>query len=242
MGGKGQRRREKNYRAAHGGHSRLPPPPNPSSVDALPSKLRQIMAFKNFPQTGSAKAVVDTERRNRRDDGGGSSVNKKHHSEDEFDSKTTKLKGECNGGCSTRQRVGHGDEIVENNSTHEKRKKKRKRKPVNDLRFETAEELGGGGSKRQEHKKKRLEARKRKHKGSEAEENLDFPGCEEIKFGDVVNAPPKLVTIPKALKTTQDASHERLRLQAVEAYRNRKGWASRPGIQLPRPVITLPSL
>jgi len=45
MGGKGKRRREKNYRAAHGGYSGLPPPPNPSQLDALPSKLRQIMSF-----------------------------------------------------------------------------------------------------------------------------------------------------------------------------------------------------
>jgi len=30
-----------------------------------------------------------------------------------------------------------------------------------------------------------------------------------------------------------DASKERLRLQAVEAYRNRRGWTSRPGVQLP---------
>lgn len=53
MGGKGRRRREKNYRAAHGGYSRLPPPPNPSQVDALPSKLRKIMSFAPHLQDGS---------------------------------------------------------------------------------------------------------------------------------------------------------------------------------------------
>ncbi|KAE9463075.1 hypothetical protein C3L33_05016, partial [Rhododendron williamsianum] len=53
MGGKGRKRREKNYRAAHGGNSRLPPPPKPSSVDALPSKLRAIMAFTHPSQPGS---------------------------------------------------------------------------------------------------------------------------------------------------------------------------------------------
>lgn len=46
MGGKGIRRREKNYRAAHdGGYTRLPPPPDYSKADALPSKLRKLLAF-----------------------------------------------------------------------------------------------------------------------------------------------------------------------------------------------------
>ena len=45
MGGKGQRRREKNYAAAHGGHSRLPPPPVLSQIDAVPSKLRKLMSL-----------------------------------------------------------------------------------------------------------------------------------------------------------------------------------------------------
>lgn len=47
MGGKGIRRREKNYTAAHGGgnNTRLPPPPVPSSIDALPSKLRKLMSL-----------------------------------------------------------------------------------------------------------------------------------------------------------------------------------------------------
>lgn len=45
MGGKGQRRREKNYKAAHGGYSGLPPPPVLSQLDALPSKLRQLISI-----------------------------------------------------------------------------------------------------------------------------------------------------------------------------------------------------
>ncbi|GLT84458.1 hypothetical protein SLE2022_026860 [Rubroshorea leprosula] len=65
---------------------------------------------------------------------------------------------------------------------------------------------------------------------------MDFPGREQVKFGEVVEAPPKLVAVPKAfkMKAAQDASKERLRLQAIEAYRNRKGWTSRPGaVELP---------
>jgi hypothetical protein len=55
MTGKGVRRREKNYRAAHGGDARLPPPPKQRELDALPSKLRRLIAIQN-KQTGGGKA------------------------------------------------------------------------------------------------------------------------------------------------------------------------------------------
>lgn len=42
-----------------------------------------------------------------------------------------------------------------------------------------------------------FEAKKKKRKNAKEEERLDFPGRENIKFGDVVEAPPKLVTVPK---------------------------------------------
>lgn len=47
--------------------------------------------------------------------------------------------------------------------------------------------------------------------------------------------------VMKAFKNAPDASQERIRLRAIEAYRNRKGWASRPGIQLPPPVTSSPA-
>ena len=50
MGAKGKKRREKNYRDAHGGYTGLPPPPDPSKLDALPSKLRQIISFTQSQQ------------------------------------------------------------------------------------------------------------------------------------------------------------------------------------------------
>ncbi|GFY90317.1 hypothetical protein Acr_07g0005140 [Actinidia rufa] len=235
MGGKGRKRREKNYRAAHGGHSRLPPPPNHSSVDALPSKLRHIMAFTNPSQPG-----LSNEQRN----GGGergSRGEKKLHSTGKLDPKPTGVRGEGNDGDSvTEEHLDHDDEILQN-VPQEKRKKTKKRKRVSDLRFETLEE-SGVGSKRREHKKKRLEAKKNKNIKPKSEENEDFPRREQIKFGEVVQAPPKLTAFPKALKTTQDASQERLRIKAVEAYRNRKGWASRPGMDVPLPIMTSPSL
>jgi hypothetical protein len=47
MPGKGQRRREKNFLAAHGGDTRLPPPPKHRELEAIPSKLRRLIAFQN---------------------------------------------------------------------------------------------------------------------------------------------------------------------------------------------------
>lgn len=57
MGGKGQRRREKNFVAAHGGHTRLPPAPKAGDLDALPSKLRKIMDFMSPSKTTSTKKL-----------------------------------------------------------------------------------------------------------------------------------------------------------------------------------------
>lgn len=52
---------------------------------------------------------------------------------------------------------------------------------------------------------------------------------------------PTSVLIMKAFKNNaHDASKERLRLQAVEAYRQRKGWTSRLGIQISPPAIETP--
>ncbi|KAF5744330.1 hypothetical protein HS088_TW08G00933 [Tripterygium wilfordii] len=130
------------------------------------------------------------------------------------------------------------NEVAHSNNTNEKRKKKRKRKQVSDLRFETTQELGSI-SKRKERKKKYFEEKKKKKK-AETKDVLDFPGRESIKFGEVVEAPPKLAVILKAFKSAQNASQERLRLKAIEAYRNRKGWSSRPGLHLPPPVTTSP--
>lgn len=232
MGGKGRRRREKNYRAAHGGPTRLPPPPDSSQADALPSKLRKLISFTSTLD-GSDK-IAKNDPVEKRNSEGHADARKKHDRENESKRESIGIK---DGGDDEEQHIERGDEILVNDKT-DKRKKKRKRKDAKDLRFQALEN-SVTHSKRKERKKKYLEAKKKKHKKAKTEEDLDFPGCEKIKFGDVVEAPPKLVTIPKALKT--DASKERLRLQAIEAYRNRKGWTSRPGLQLP-PVSTSPSL
>ncbi|XP_062001770.1 uncharacterized protein LOC133718911 [Rosa rugosa] len=220
MGGKGIRRRAKNYREAHGGYSRLPPPPDRSQVDTLPSKLRKILSY-STPQ-GSLKLAKDAEQRKKRD---GVDAAQPKKDKDEVEVEEASMED------------GDNAENVAPQHSDEKKKKKRKRKQVLDLRFEAeALEQSGGRLKRKERKKKYLEAKKNKNKKGKKEDNVDdFPGREKIRFGEVVQAPPKLVA-PKAFKNVQDASKERVRVNAIEAYRQRKKWNSRPGIQLPNPV------
>lgn len=235
MGGKARRRREKNYLNAHGGgDSRLPPPPDFSTLDAVPSKLRKLMSLTGVKQAnngakkqkvdagvkksnnGAEKQKVDTEKRQRSEDELGVVDANDRRGDDD---------GELVGGD-----FDHVDENV-NDGTYEKKKKKRKRKQVDDLRFEALDKLAGGGSKRKERRKIRNSEKKKKRKGITGQENVDFLDRDDVKFGDVVQAPPKLV-VPKTFKISKDACQERQRIQAVEAYRKRKAWTSRPGLQL----------
>lgn len=232
MGAKGKRRREKNYRAAHGGYTGLPPAPDPSKLDALPSKLRQILSFTQpiQQQNGPAGLSKDLGKNKRKDDG--------HAQNDKGEVGTAGVKqGVISGQLKAPQHTDNGNEWRVQSSANDKKKKKRKRKEVKDLRFAMEEDMTNSKLKRRERKKKYLEAKKKKHKTTH-EEKLDFPGQEKIKFGDIVQAPPKLAFNPKPFKNTQDASQERLRLRAIEEYRSRKGWTSRPGSHLPPPVIT----
>lgn len=231
MGGKGRRRREKNYLAAHGGNRRLPPPPDPSSVDAIPSKLRKLMSL-----TGEKVSTSSTRKNNA--NGARNSDNTPHLGDKLEPELTSSQLDDGEDGKSVVQDPDSINEALQTNM-HEKQKKKRKRKQVNDLRFNTLE--GVTVSKRKERKKQRSEERKKKRKRNKEEEHVDFPVHDQVKFGDVVQAPPKLVAVPKAFKSMQDASHERLRVQAVEAYRKRKGWASRPGVRLPSTVAAMSS-
>ncbi|KAF8028233.1 hypothetical protein BT93_E0978 [Corymbia citriodora subsp. variegata] len=58
------------------------------------------------------------------------------------------------------------------------------------------------------------ESKKKKRKKANDEGDMDFPAHEKFTFREVFEAPPELAVIPKALKTLQNASQQRLRLQA----------------------------
>ncbi|XP_010508157.1 PREDICTED: probable H/ACA ribonucleoprotein complex subunit 4 isoform X1 [Camelina sativa] len=213
MGGKGKKRREKNYLAAHGGPARLPPPPDRSKQDALPSKLRILMNYTSPSPHDSTKQVV---------------VEKKL--------KNTKAEVDATV-AATATESDEDDTMVMKGD--EKKKKKRKRNQMSDLRFEKELAELDGQSKRKERKKKYWEAKKQKKNQVKTEDTLreDFPKHEQIRFGDVVQAPPKLAVVPKARKSTLSASQERQRLEAIDAYRSRKGWTERPGTQIPAVVM-----
>ncbi|KAI3850620.1 hypothetical protein MKW92_016945 [Papaver armeniacum] len=240
MGGKGVRRREKNYNKAHGEkYKRLPPPPKSNDIDAMPSKLRKLMEFtspkpntKDIPHSESNLSTLSFFIL---------LLQSKPNLKDEIDSKPARFSEDGDDeNIVTPKQEDSGDEGVDKD---DKKNKKRKRKPVNDLRFDALEGRPKG-LKRKERKKKYLEAKKNKHKKGKTEDDmLGFQGHEKIRFGDVVEAPPKLTTVPKASKQpVQAAFQERLRLQAIEAYRDRKKWVSRPGLQIPAAEIANPSV
>jgi len=224
MPGKGQRRREKNYRAAHGGDSRLPPPPKQRELEAIPSKLRRLIAFQNKHNDNSnANAPSGGPRApGKQDDGLGKNKPAK-------DKKTKKQTPEAPAESKASEIKGPDGSAADENVNAEGSKGKRKRGKAMDLRFKELEE-NVSISKKQK-RKKHLDEKKKKRKGNKTESLPDFPGREKVKFGEVVEAPPKL-SFPK-VKSALDASREMLRKEAIENYRNIKGWTSRPGLQLP---------
>ncbi|CAI0385540.1 unnamed protein product [Linum tenue] len=248
MGGKGVRRREKNYRAAHGGDSRLPPPPDASNHDAVPSKLRQLMNFASTLHKGPhnlPSPTEDSQGRSKRRKGSGAveAHQVKTLIQFSFLVRCEKLLWECNlpqVATTSRNEQGNMDSDGVEAGKGKKKSKKRKRNQVKDLRFETLVGNTKTKEKRKERTKKYLEAKKKKkhHRSGTEEETADFPGKENVKFGDVVQAPPKLSVLPKGAKKVIEASQERIRLQAIEAYRKRKAWISRPGLQLPSAAPT----
>ncbi|KAM3196058.1 hypothetical protein ACQJBY_071968 [Aegilops geniculata] len=215
MTGKGVRRREKNYRAAHGGDARLPPPPKQRELEALPSKLRRLIAIQKKQADASSGGGAPGKH-------GADATAKDKAGKDK---KTKKLTLEA----AADAKAAEGGPVADENTNSDGGKKKRKRGKVEDLRFKELE-ANVSVSKKQK-RKKHLDEKKKKRKAGKAETHLEFPGREKVKFGDIVEAPPKL-SFPKR-KSHLDVSAERLRKEVVENYRNIKGWASRPGLQLP---------
>lgn len=182
---------------------------------------------------GIGKDTENAQRKRKREDAGKT----KHQSEAEVESKSSAVKDEKNRRLNSQVADGSKENMSCDTNEEKKKKKKRKKKQINDLRFEAEMEKLGVISKRRQRKKEYLKAKKQKKTKGSSDDQLDLPKRDEVKFGEVVQAPPKLV-VPKALKKPMDASKERLRLQAIEAYRSRKGWTNRPGLNLPSVSIS----
>ncbi|KAG0464188.1 hypothetical protein HPP92_020257 [Vanilla planifolia] len=204
MGGKGRRRREKNYIAAHGGNNSLPPPPNAKDLEALPYKLRKIIQLKDISagKQGAARSSAET-------------VNGKTSGESLNEEKPNPRDAQCMTPSDNMQvvlektkNIVTKDNVADADSgLADERKRKRKKKTASDLRFENLDQLAAH-SKRKERKKQFVEKRKTKCKKTMLNETLDFPGREDVKFGEVVQAPPKL-SLPKVPKNFIDASKKK---------------------------------
>jgi len=240
MGCKGKRRREKNYLAAHGGFT-LAPPPTAKETEAIPSKLRRLMELKNSAHSKKLGKEGDAVNGGK---GSGSSENKK--------SKGKQIRGQSLPTLSN-SKGNNASELkiiceeldnkldVMQQSEVQRASSKRKRKRGDELRLLLENEnLTTPSNRKHERKKKYLDAKKKKLQKSKNDDPTDYPRHETIKFGEVVTAPPKLEFPKKAtveIKMRQDVVQERLRLQAIENYRHRKGWTSRPGSHVP-PIDT----
>ncbi|KAJ0595002.1 hypothetical protein HanHA300_Chr03g0114551 [Helianthus annuus] len=273
MGGKGKKRREKNYKEAHGvGKNRLPPPPVRSSLDVIPSKLRKLMSYTSGQKLSTKKKPDSVSSESKIED---------TYEIDNFSTEKKKKKRK-------RKQVDDLRFVAELGAVGSKRKERKKKYGFNLLYhvlliisqirgtkitlfvsykinlFECVlfshilqrgcfiiqiQGLGLNCSFKiflnkdmclltTEYLCRLLEERKKKHKKAKQEDDLNFPGCEEIKFGEVVQAPPKLVNVPKRFGSSVNASQERIRLRTIEAYRDQKKWASRPGLHLPTTDLT----
>ncbi|XP_056843701.1 LOW QUALITY PROTEIN: uncharacterized protein LOC130496001 [Raphanus sativus] len=112
-------------------------------------------------------------------------------------------------GSDFEQRNGEGyitSSDQENDVTLNKGDEKRKMNQINDLRFEQELAELDGLFKRKERKNKYWEAKKQKKNQGKTEDTLreNFQKHEQIRFGDVVQAPPKLAVVPKVYSLTID--------------------------------------
>ncbi|KAH7404937.1 hypothetical protein KP509_15G050300 [Ceratopteris richardii] len=227
--GKGRRRRKANYLAAHGDYGNLPPPP--SASEALPSKLRRIMALKSNDSLGPLNTRIYKAN-------GGSKIQQKN---------TTKI---CNAIQGMAEKKPSKEEIrkqgiakdsehkdtdgskISLNATTELTQKKRKWKEELDAlseRFKVTPVRKGLSDRKKRYLQERKN-KKRRHVQSNLDEQVpSLHEQEKINFGETVQAPPRL-SVPKK---KMSVAEQRLRLHAIEAYREKRKWSSRPGSHQP---------
>lgn len=232
--GKGRRRRQANYLAAHGGHTALPTPPSASDVAALPSKLRRIISLKASSPHGlssldSSKSQSKSVTKNLH---GSKWTTEKQHKrcKVEKQEKTSKVQKQDDSFLKT----ADGGEVLQS-EVSAPIQKKRKREEELEALFEkfkaTPIRIGLNDRKKRYLQEKKNKKKKLVHFDS-TEPNHSLHKQEKISFGDIVDAPPKL-SFPKKQK---NASEERLRQEAIATYRQKKNWFSRPGSHQPPPL------
>ncbi|KAJ7517583.1 hypothetical protein O6H91_03G094900 [Diphasiastrum complanatum] len=228
--GKGRRRRESNFKSSHSSAalSQLPPPPSHKDAAALPSKLRKIMQLKASSLHHHAR---NSELRRETKQPLKESKIKKD-SVKATSSQVVTLEGKQQDAVKAQQQgqpLSDSTERVSVSSSGKRKRGEDMKMLMDKLRVAPIRK----GIKEQ--RKRYLEEKKSKKRKLVQSNRTSLYQQELISFGEVVQAPPKLPAPVKALKqgTPSNLFQERLRLQAVEAYRQRRGWNSRPGTSIP---------
>jgi len=229
--GKGRKRRESNFKASHD-VKEMAPPPITKDINAVPAKLRRIMQFRETGNPGSVNLNTGA-------DIGLSKKQVKDSIETRKENRNVKEKKDEAPGTSAPNdsKLGKVDgQIAENAS-----KPSSKRKRENEELLQLAEKIKAHPVKTKinDRKKKFLEEKKKKRLSNAVVQALmNAPKKDHVAFGEVVQAPPQL-TFPEKnklrVKEAKPASMERVRLQVIEAYRQRKG--TKTGLERGLPVL-----
>ncbi|MCO5547661.1 hypothetical protein L7F22_001112 [Adiantum nelumboides] len=220
--GKGRRRRQANYLAAHGCHATLPAPPTSSEDVALPSKLRRIITFKSASSHGHLSKGKNHPRESR---GAHGKQLKKQESRKQADDSTVRKMEDR----------GYGRDVCLGEASELKQKKKRKREDelqVLSEKFKATPIRKGLNERKKRYLKEKKDRKKRRVSFPINESNPSLHKQEKISFGETVKAPPKLSFPTKH----SNAAEERLRQQAIATYRQKRKWFSRPGSHQPPPL------
>ncbi|KAI5075721.1 hypothetical protein GOP47_0009797 [Adiantum capillus-veneris] len=220
--GKGRRRRRANYLAAHDSHAILPAPPTVSDFVAVPSKLRRIITLKSASPYGHLSKGRDHHPGTRR--AKGKQAQKQ---------RSTKQKNASND--RKQEETGNGRDICPSEASEPKQKKNRKWEDelqVLSEKFKATPVHKGLNERKKRYLQEKKNRKKRVTPSDINESNPSLHKQEKISFGEIVEAPPKL-SFPTKHTT---AAVERLRQQAIETYRERRKWLTRPGSHQPPPL------
>jgi hypothetical protein len=249
-GGRPMKRKPKpetNYVPAYRGASELAPPPESKDIHAVPSKLRKIMQLKSLINEGAvARANGQAQQQGRR----GSekkSANGAKKSDSAKNVKHPGVKGtqEMSFGKYSESNPEIADQPEEKKKSSFASKWKKGEEELKRL-TEKIDKREKTGVRRavSDRRKSFLNDKKKKRKGRIADADADLiPAMnqyEKVEFGDIVQAPPKLSFPRKAAEVKdknrvqgdQSVMWEKMRVQAIEAYRQRKESSSLGGKQL----------
>ncbi|KAH9575570.1 hypothetical protein CY35_01G116900 [Sphagnum magellanicum] len=222
--GKARKRREANYSAAHPGITpQLAPPPSAKDIVAIPSKLRRIMSLKAPSAPGHKEQQVGA-------------ANAAHNKQPKTPPNTKGGKQAPSAGKLDASKLAppptsdNKEPVVEEvGGKHSVLKISKRRRAEEELKALSEKFQATPIRKGIREKRKKYLEEKKKRKRLRGITYEPVPEREIIAFGDVVQGPPKLLFPPKAKITKEErpASHERIRSQVIEAYRQRRAGASR---------------